>query len=278
MNVEGVSATQNRMAEIQARMAQLRGVSFATGATGNGETTTAVAGTRLADQAFTDSLAQASAARTANLGSGTITTLPAYTGSTVGGMGGVGGLGGLGTAGTAGALAGTGGPTGTAGVTGVAGAPGLAGTSGVAGAPVTAGDAVDLSPIGIPPELAAYGNGRIPASALSPVGGSSHHMLWTPAARAYEQMSAAAARAGVSMGITDSYRSYPEQVDLARRKGLHSQGGLAARPGTSDHGWGKSVDLRLDASAQAWIRAHGAEFGFSENVSREPWHWTYRAD
>jgi hypothetical protein len=43
--------------------------------------------------------------------------------------------------------------------------------------------------------------------------------------------------AGVDIGVTDSYRSYDAQVDVARRKGLYSQGGLAATPGTSDHGW-----------------------------------------
>ncbi len=235
-----MAAVSNRMAQIQARLSELNGISFRAGVTGNGSTTTAAAGTQLADASFTDSLAQAAAARTASLRSGTITSAPAFTGS-------------------------------AAGVSSVA-------SSGLSSAPVTSGDALDLSPVGIPPELAAYGNGRIPASALSPVGGSSHHMLWTPAARSYERMTAAAARAGVTIGITDSYRSYPEQVDLARRKGLHSQGGLAARPGTSDHGWGKSLDLRLDSQAQDWIRAHGAEFGFTENVSREPWHWTYRAD
>lgn len=133
-----------------------------------------------------------------------------------------------------------------------------------------------LNAAGAPSELAQYGNGRVPASALERLG-DGNHQLWSPAAQAYQRLTAAAKRAGVHIGITDSYRSYDNQVDLARRKGLHSQGGLAAKPGTSDHGWGKSLDLRLDATAQRWMRGHAGEFGFSENVSREPWHWTYRA-
>ena len=67
-------------------------------------------------------------------------------------------------------------------------------------------------------------------------------------------MRAAAAAAGVDIGVTDSYRPYEEQVDLVRRKGLYSQGGLAAVPGTSPHGWGMALDVdvstlgpRLDA-------------------------------
>jgi zinc D-Ala-D-Ala carboxypeptidase len=86
-----------------------------------------------------------------------------------------------------------------------------------------------------------------------------------------------AAAAGIEIGVTDSYRSYESQVDLARRKGLYSQGGLAATPGTSNHGWGLSVDLDLDATAQAWMRQNGARYGFVEDVPREPWHWTFRA-
>jgi hypothetical protein len=132
-----------------------------------------------------------------------------------------------------------------------------------------------LTASGAPADLARYGNGRIPASALESIGGG--HRLWAPAADAFDRLRAAAHRAGVSIGVTDSYRSYAEQVDVARRKGLHSQGGLAARPGTSEHGWGKSLDLRLDSAALRWMRHHADDDGFTENVSREPWHWTYAA-
>ena len=64
-------------------------------------------------------------------------------------------------------------------------------------------------------------------------------------------------------------------MDLVRRKGLYSQGGLAAKPGTSDHGWGMAVDLNLNANAQRWMRANAGRFGFVEDTPREPWHWAY---
>jgi LAS superfamily LD-carboxypeptidase LdcB len=128
---------------------------------------------------------------------------------------------------------------------------------------------------GIPTELAAYGNGKIPANALEKVGNTGHR-LWAPAAQSLENMLAAAKKDGVRIGITDSYRPYAEQVDLARRKGLYSQGGLAAKPGTSDHGWGMAVDLDLNAKAQAWMRRHGKEYGFEEDTPREPWHWGFK--
>jgi LAS superfamily LD-carboxypeptidase LdcB len=128
---------------------------------------------------------------------------------------------------------------------------------------------------GIPVELAAYGNGRIPQDALGRVGGTGHR-LWAPAAENLNRMIEDAKRDGVTIGITDSYRPYAEQVDLARRKGLYSQGGLAAKPGTSEHGWGMAVDLDLNGKAQSWMRANAEKYGFDENVPREPWHWAYK--
>ncbi|GAA3253069.1 hypothetical protein GCM10010532_101200 [Dactylosporangium siamense] len=119
-----------------------------------------------------------------------------------------------------------------------------------------------------------YDNGRIPASALTEIGATGHRLA-APAATAMEGLLRKAQADGVTIGITDSYRGYEEQVDLARRKGLYAQGGLAAAPGTSDHGWGMAVDLDLDAKAQAWMRANAGRFGFTENTPREPWHWKF---
>jgi D-alanyl-D-alanine carboxypeptidase len=81
----------------------------------------------------------------------------------------------------------------------------------------------------------------------------------------------------VTIGVTDSYRSYDAQADVTQRKGLYSQGGLAAQPGTSQHGWGLALDLDLDSRAQAWMRANAARFGFVEDTPREPWHWAFKA-
>lgn len=140
--------------------------------------------------------------------------------------------------------------------------------------PVVTKASAKLNADGIPAELAAYGNGKIPKTALDTVGNTGHR-LWAPAASSLESLIDAARRDGVTIGITDSYRPYAEQVDLVRRKGLYSQGGLAAKPGTSEHGWGMAVDLDLNAKAQSWMRANGERYGFVENTPREPWHWGY---
>ncbi|MGK5684761.1 M15 family metallopeptidase [Actinoplanes sp. URMC 104] len=128
---------------------------------------------------------------------------------------------------------------------------------------------------GIPTDLAAYGNGKIPASALERVG-DTRHKLWAPAAESLNRMIKDAKREGVDIGITDSYRPYEEQVDLARRKGLYSQGGLAAKPGTSEHGWGMAADLDLNPKALSWMRQNAEKYGFEENVPRESWHWAFK--
>ncbi len=145
---------------------------------------------------------------------------------------------------------------------------GITGTNGLAAA------AGELNADGVPRALAGYGNGKIPESALAPITGSSERM-WAPAAEHLNTMIAAAKAQGVTIGVTDGYRSYESQVRVASEKGLYSQGGLAAKPGTSEHGWGLAADLKLDATAQAWMRQHGSEYGFVENVPREPWHWEF---
>jgi len=118
-------------------------------------------------------------------------------------------------------------------------------------------------------------NGAMPPWALESIG-VGDHQLSAGAARAWRSLMEAAARDGVDIGIISSYRTLAEQEHLVRTKGLYSEGGLAAAPGTSNHGWGLAVDVDVDATGQAWLRANAGRFGFAEDVPREPWHWTYQ--
>lgn len=134
-----------------------------------------------------------------------------------------------------------------------------------------------LNADGVPADLAVYGNGKVPSEALAPVG-TTGHKLWAPAAAKFEELLAAAAADGVTIGINDSYRTYERQVELVGKLGLYPEGGLAAVPGTSNHGWGRAVDLRLDGEALQWMRANGERFGFVEDTPRETWHWAFYPD
>ncbi len=87
---------------------------------------------------------------------------------------------------------------------------------------------------------------------------------------------------GSPICITDSYRSYESQVILKQIKGF-----LAARPGTSQHGWGLAVDLcgginSYSTAQHAWMRNNAPDYGFDlpswarQGGSKpEPWHWEY---
>lgn len=152
------------------------------------------------------------------------------------------------------------------------GAPGTVGTVGIAGAPIAKG----FGKVEVPPELARFGNGRIPSELLTPIG-QGNHKLWGPAAAAWKELIARAARAGIDLRVTDSYRTYEQQVALAATKGLSSQGGWAATPGTSNHGWGMAVDADVtDSRVNAWLRANAASTGWVLATEREPWHYEYR--
>lgn len=54
----------------------------------------------------------------------------------------------------------------------------------------------------------------------------------------------------------------------------------AARPGTSNHGWGNAVDVFDDGSGRYWaaMRRHAPKFGWSWDEGQrvgEPWHFRY---
>lgn len=170
---------------------------------------------------------------------------------------------------------------------GLSGSNGLSGRSGSGGdtsalmsalgtTPVYAAKPAGLPPVTVSATMKAAGNGNLPDSMLVPIGQGGHR-LSAPAADAFSRLAAAARRDGVRFGVTSSYRSYAEQVATADEVGLYGQGGWAAVPGTSNHGWGLAVDLDLDARAQAWMRNNAWRYGFFEDVPDEPWHWTYRS-
>jgi D-alanyl-D-alanine dipeptidase len=141
--------------------------------------------------------------------------------------------------------------------------------------PINTVKPAEMPSVPITDAMRAAGNGQLPDTMLSPIGEG--HRLAKPAAGAFLRMQAAASKEGVTIGLTDSYRTYDEQVDVAARTGIYGQGGWAAVPGTSNHGWGFALDLDLDDSAQAWMRDNGWKYGYYEDVPNEPWHWTYRS-
>lgn len=161
-------------------------------------------------------------------------------------------------------------PTGTPNAALPAGGP-----TGPCGAPLAA-------PGSRSPEWGGWENGQIPTEALCQLG-VHRHALRCDAAAGYSAMSEAfAAEFGTRLCITDSYRSLASQIDAFSRKP-----GLAAVPGTSNHGWALAVDLcggihRAGSEQWRWMTANAGRFGFVQpdwagpgGEKPEPWHWEY---
>lgn len=111
--------------------------------------------------------------------------------------------------------------------------------------------------------VSAIGNGKV---------------LRSDAAQKFNQMKAAARRAGVTLSPVSGFRTMAQQRALyaAYRAG---RGNLAARPGYSNHQGGISVDVSTNGYSSAtykWLARHGRAYGFVNDVRTEPWHWTYR--
>jgi hypothetical protein len=133
-------------------------------------------------------------------------------------------------------------------------------------------------------DVSGYSNGHLPESALCPLWGAPGQQLRADAAAAFNRMSKAyAGEFGAPICVTDSYRSYDQQVQVYSEKP-----GLAAHPGTSQHGWGLAVDLcgnvandgteentwlRGNSSRFSWFHPSWAEHGGSG--AYEPWHWEF---
>lgn len=113
------------------------------------------------------------------------------------------------------------------------------------------------------------GNGNLPPSALKPVPPG---RLENSAARAWR---AGPGKVGCRLlGPNSGYRS----LDMQRYYWSLYQSGrgnLAAVPGTSNHGWGRAVDLAAPWM-RSWIDAHGARYGWRKTEAPgEWWHVNY---
>jgi hypothetical protein len=77
-------------------------------------------------------------------------------------------------------------------------------------------------------------------------------------------------------GPRSSYRTYEDQVTFWNLFQA-GKGNPAARPGTSNHGWGNAVDLGDPPSMRKVIDQFGGPYGWRwGEVTSENWHVTYR--
>jgi hypothetical protein len=128
-----------------------------------------------------------------------------------------------------------------------------------------------------------YANGQMPADELCTLNFAPKHHLRADAAVALAKLNIAyRARFHENLCLTDSYRSLAAQESVAARKP-----GLAARPGTSEHGMGLAVDFcggiqTYRSQRYNWMHANAPTFGWANpawaippSSREEPWHWEY---
>ena len=132
-------------------------------------------------------------------------------------------------------------------------------------------------------------NGAIPGDLLCGVSFDESVLMRCDAAQALELLAAEyRAEFGSSPRIVSSYRSFSEQVAVRQ-----SRGGLAATPGSSNHGRGLAVDFadfgslgQFSEPAYRWMSDHAGQFGWHHPAimepggggPQEPWHWEFDTD
>jgi LAS superfamily LD-carboxypeptidase LdcB len=129
-------------------------------------------------------------------------------------------------------------------------------------------------------------NGRIPEKALCGVSFDKVALLRCDAAAALEDLNRAFRKHfGVNLDLSGAYRSLAAQVATKQ-----TRGGLAAAPGTSNHGRGLAVDFsgfgevgQYDLGTYRWMKANAEDFGWYHPDymepggagPAEPWHWEF---
>jgi hypothetical protein len=130
--------------------------------------------------------------------------------------------------------------------------------------------------------ITASENGRIPPEQLCELWSPNQALRGDAAVALAELNQSYRAAFGRDLCITDSYRSLAAQYSVAARKP-----GLAARPGSSNHGWGLAIDLcsseTRSSAAMKWLFDNGPAYGWDNPAwarpggsgPREEWHWEF---
>ena len=125
-------------------------------------------------------------------------------------------------------------------------------------------------------------NGLIPASDLCTLWDGKNMLRGDAAVALAELHEVFKVAFGRDLCISGTYRSLGDQRRVAALRG-----GLAATPGTSNHGWGLAVDLCTSESSTSsvltWFFDNAPVYGWVNppwaqrggNGAYEPWHWEY---
>lgn len=124
-------------------------------------------------------------------------------------------------------------------------------------------------------------NGELPASVLASVPWDMRErVLVSILPDLIKLNNAFRARFGHNLIINDSYRDIATQREYYANP--PSGVGTAAKPGKSNHGMGKALDLHITHEEYLWLRENAPLFGFINPAwahdgkgIEEPWHWEH---
>jgi peptidoglycan hydrolase-like protein with peptidoglycan-binding domain len=142
------------------------------------------------------------------------------------------------------------------------------------------GKATAAKPVASAPRgtsVMGYVNGSARRIQVSSVGNGK--VMRTDAAQKFNQMKAAARRAGINLSVNSGFRTMAQQRSLyaAYKAG---RGNLAARPGYSNHQGGTASDISTPGGYSGrtykWLARNARQYGFVNDVRGEPWHWTFK--
>lgn len=126
------------------------------------------------------------------------------------------------------------------------------------------------------------------------------HLLTPAAARAWQEMKAAACMDGIALEIVSAFRTLEDQAEIIREKlardmPMETILTLSAPPGYSEHHTGHAIDINTPGceereepfehtEAFRWLLKNAGGFGFTLSYPRgntlgfiyEPWHWCYQ--
>ena len=126
-----------------------------------------------------------------------------------------------------------------------------------------------------------HAHGQLPQHALATVTGPANStQMYKEVAPHLQRMVDDAAAVGHTLKFNSGYRTTAEQQYLYDTK----PAGIAARPGTSEHELGYSVDLDYSDAGYKWLQQNARKYGFQPFApglgpdDDEAWHWTFRGN
>jgi hypothetical protein len=122
-------------------------------------------------------------------------------------------------------------------------------------------------------------NARLPDSDLVTILTKSgqEYKLYKDAATGYNTLKAAAAAAGYNLdnALTSAYRDYAKQEKLYNDYLAGLSPYLTGKPGKSNHGWGRAIDVSSSSSVLSWLKRNCVKYNWYWFGPKDKIHFTF---